>query len=933
MEKNAIFYLIAFLSLLLSYLFFNNAYVKMIRYTDLSNKAFSDHSHFQNLSHQINNAAVINPSLITNAKNIEGTQLFYTDSLTVIQQLNLLHSATADSINNKIIAALDKNIRAELPWLLNSNVPDSIVNHKAPSHIASLQLIDSLLNQGMKSTNLLLNFQEEKLNKEIGTMRIQMLIFIVLAGCLLSYTLINFSKIKTKNEKKFRALVEHGEDVILLTTREGKVLYVSSGIEKLTGFTLSDLIGKNIIMIMHPDYRNHAKAVFEELLKTPGISIPGHNRLLNKNGNHVDVEGTVTNLLDDENVRGIVTNFRDITMRKLEQDKLASSESRFRSLIESSNDIILMLDNSFKVIYRGPSAERVTGFTDEDIIGKYGIDFIHPDDRPFATKVFAEILSYPGVPVQFGCRNLIKNGQYIWVKGFATNFLQNENIKALVFNFRDITEQKEAKEQLIKSEEHFRMLFDQSPDGIFITDTAGNYINVNLSGCKMLGYTISELIGKNIGDTIVQHEEFKLSEQISRIANGIVSSEWIFLRKDGSVFIGEIIGSVLPNGHLQGILRDITERREVEEKLIKSEQIYRTIASSIPGSVICLFDTDLNYLLIEGDILEKLGYSKELLIGKSIKQVLKPENYEIVKKQFDQVKQGEIVTRESVSNGYDIISRFIPLKDENSKVYAIMTVTLDITEIKNAQRQIVEFNEILERKVIERTKQMEAVNKELQQFAYIASHDLQQPLRTVSNYMQVFEEDYLAQLDETAHRYLLSVNNATKRMSNLINSLLEFSKLSHSKKLTYVDCNELISDVIEDLDLIIKDSNAVIEVGKMPQLYLYEIEVHQLFQNLILNAIKFQFNGNQPEIKISSTIINNKWMFCVSDNGIGIDPAYFDRIFNIFQRLDSNNKYEGSGIGLANCKKIVQLHHGDIWVESIQGKGSTFSFTIPNLTV
>jgi len=177
------------------------------------------------------------------------------------------------------------------------------------------------------------------------------------------------------------------------------------------------------------------------------------------------------------------------------------------------------------------------------------------------------------------------------------------------------------------------------------------------------------------------------------------------------------------------------------------------------------------------------------------------------------------------------------------------------------------------------------------------------------------------------------VNNATTRMSNLINSLLEFSKLSHSKKLTTVDCNQLIADVIEDLDMIIKDSNAIIEVGKLPQLNLYEIEIRQLFQNLILNGIKFQVNGNRPEIQIHSTIINNKFMFSVSDNGIGIDPAYFDRIFNIFQRLESNNKYEGSGIGLANCKKIVQLHHGDIWVESIRGKGSTFYFTIPNLTV
>ena len=222
-------------------------------------------------------------------------------------------------------------------------------------------------------------------------------------------------------------------------------------------------------------------------------------------------------------------------------------------------------------------------------------------------------------------------------------------------------------------------------------------------------------------------------------------------------------------------------------------------------------------------------------------------------------------------------------------------------------------------------------NKELEQIVYVASHDLQEPLRTVSNYMKVFEEDYIELLDDNARKYLQSVNNATKRMSILIKSLLDFSRLGHNKTLTYVDCKELLDDVISDLETMIKTSNAIIEVAEMPKLNVYETEIRQVFQNLITNSIKFQKKNAQARIKIYAENINEKWKFSVSDNGIGIAPAYFERIFDIFQRLPTKESYEGSGIGLANCKKIVQLHQGEIDVESTSEEGTTVHFTIPNL--
>jgi light-regulated signal transduction histidine kinase (bacteriophytochrome) len=229
--------------------------------------------------------------------------------------------------------------------------------------------------------------------------------------------------------------------------------------------------------------------------------------------------------------------------------------------------------------------------------------------------------------------------------------------------------------------------------------------------------------------------------------------------------------------------------------------------------------------------------------------------------------------------------------------------------------------------------QLEIKNKELEQFAYVASHDLQEPLRTVSNYIQILKEDCINQLDDTALHYINSINKATRRMSALVKALMDYSRLGRDKKLVSVNCDELVNNVIADLQTMIQTSGAIIDIGELPELNLYEVEIGQLFQNLITNAIKFQTKGNVPHIRISANKLNEKWHFSVGDNGIGIAPNHFQRIFEIFQRLHDSDQYEGNGIGLANCKKIIELHRGEIWLESKPGEGTTFHFTIPNLSV
>jgi len=223
---------------------------------------------------------------------------------------------------------------------------------------------------------------------------------------------------------------------------------------------------------------------------------------------------------------------------------------------------------------------------------------------------------------------------------------------------------------------------------------------------------------------------------------------------------------------------------------------------------------------------------------------------------------------------------------------------------------------------------LDVKNKELEQFAYIASHDLQEPLRTTSGFVELIQQQYQGKLDEKADKYLAFILEATARMKVLIKDLLDFSSIGTKVELKMIDCNVILSNMLVDLTAAIQEAKAEIEYTELPVINGYPTEIKLLFQNLVLNAIKFRKKDIVPQIKISVKKTGGYWEFAVSDNGIGIPKQHNERIFAIFQRLHTRKEYEGSGIGLSHCKKIVELHHGKIWVESTQGEGSTFYFTL-----
>lgn len=427
-------------------------------------------------------------------------------------------------------------------------------------------------------------------------------------------------------------------------------------------------------------------------------------------------------------------------------------------------------------------------------------------------------------------------------------------------------------------------------------------LTVEISGL-WLSISISRNISKGINEII---------NTSKAVGEGNFSSRANIYSKDE---IGQLAS------HFNGMIG------KLDEKIIalseSEEKFYSIFHSSSVGMTISRL-SDKVILEANEKFFSSLGFSKEEVIGKTATELGIIANMD----QRNQVLK--LINETGKTPDFELTFR--------TKSGAMMDALISLTVMKiNGEPCVVSiFYDITEKKQIElalhkKTLELASINKELEHFAHISSYDLQEPLRTVSNYMQVFEEDYLDQLDENARKYITSVNNATKRMSQLVKALLDYSRLGRNKNLIKVSCTTLVSDVIADLNSTISTSGAEITVSELPELMVYETEFRQLFQNLIANAIKFQKKSIVPKIQISAAYVNTVWQFTVSDNGIGIEPNNFKRIFDIFQRLHANTEYEGSGIGLANCKKIVELHQGEIWVDSIFGESATFTFTIPIL--
>lgn len=361
------------------------------------------------------------------------------------------------------------------------------------------------------------------------------------------------------------------------------------------------------------------------------------------------------------------------------------------------------------------------------------------------------------------------------------------------------------------------------------------------------------------------------------------------------------------------------------KEIKKQEERFRKMIEASPAAII-LMDRHKKISLFNLQSEKLFGYTKEELIGKSAENLI-PSRFLKKESILDDVFSSKnkidtsgvgqnfyAVTKDSKEVPIEIRLSYIEINNQNM----ILASIIDITERKQQQEDIKKY-----------VNQLKSKNRELEQFSYITSHDLQEPLRTVLSFIDLIQDDYKGKLDENLNVYLNFISDASSRMSNLIKSLLDYSRIGYKGILGTVDCDALLGSVKADLNYIIEKSQAEIYYQNLPVIKGFNLELRLLFQNLITNGIKFQEKTEIPKINISFEDKWGCWQFNIEDNGIGIKEEFQNKIFTIFQRLHNREEFEGTGIGLSHCKKIVELHGGEIWVTSEKENGSTFHFTIP----
>jgi len=620
---------------------------------------------------------------------------------------------------------------------------------------------------------------------------------------------------------------------------------------------------------------------------------------------------------------------RDSSGRELTR-ALWDSEEKYRLLLDGVQDYcIFMMDPHGQILSWNAGAERIKGYSAAEIIGQnFSCFFPAADVRRGRPAEVLRMTAASGRHEEQGMRVRKDGSRFLASITFTALRDPAGNLRGFSEFSHDLSESKE-------SEARYRGLLEAAPDAMVVVNQAGEIVLLNVQAEKQFGYSRDELVGqlvKNIipegfAERIIADGTRSAAEALAQqIGTGI---ELIGQRRDGSEFPIEIMLS--PLGSVEGILvtaaiRDISVRKNAETHLAQMEARYRGLLEAAPDAMV-IADADGRVILINAETERLFGYTRDELVGKPVELLVPGQSRE----KHPQLRQG--YTAHPHTRVMDGDADLRGLRKDGSEFPAEIALspleTADGVLVTAAIRDI-SVRKKSEEQLVKTVAELKRSNEELQQFAYVASHDLQEPLRMVSSYTQLLSKRYSGQLDSDADEFIAFAVDGCNRMQGLIQDLLAYSRAGEGgKALLEVSGEEAMQAALTNLRVSIEQSGAIVTHGPLPDITTNAMQLTQVFQNLVGNAVKYR-GAAVPRIHIGAEQSGDEeWIFSVRDNGLGIDPRYFEKIFVLFQRLHGRNEFAGTGIGLAICKKIVDRLGGRIWVESQTGKGSTFYFALP----
>jgi PAS domain S-box-containing protein len=646
---------------------------------------------------------------------------------------------------------------------------------------------------------------------------------------------------------------------------------------------------------------------------------------------------------EDGEVKGILAVFDDITERRRTEETIKKEREQLLSIFDSMDEVVYVADpTTFELLYVNEAFRRNFG----QGIGQPCFKILQnrTGSCPFCTnnRIFGQ---HTGTTYIWEFQNeKTKN----WFRCIDRAIRWSDDRMVRFEIAIDITEIKKMNVELQKHRANLEQLVHErtkelltaneqlrikdnairsSTAAFAIIDLDGLLTYVNPAFARIWRYgNESEIVGRPIVEFV---EDPSYVEKITGIMRnkGFWSGEVDGRRMDGSKFYVDAYVSIVHNESgtpicIASSFVDVTEKKQAENALIKAELRYRTLFERSPDGVAIYHTKTLLPVEYNDKACQQLGYSRDEFSKLTMGEIEVGVDQERINERLAYIMDTGQATFETV------------YRTKEGRLLDVL-VTIQAIMIDNQRMAFVLMRDITGMKLVEaslwrRTEELQRSNEELEQFAYVASHDLQEPLRMVSSFVKLLQRDYKGRLDENADEYIFFAVDGVNRMYALINDLLDYSRVkTGGKEFLQTDMNQVLEEALSNLKLAIDNTKARISAEPLPTLEVDRGQMVELLQNLIGNAIKYRKPDEQPIIDIKAQRKTGDWIISVQDNGIGIAPQYHERIFGLFQRLHVWGEYEGTGIGLAIAKRIVERHGGHIWVESEPGIGSSFSFSIP----